>query len=87
MQQCALESLPLLPNEISLGEHGLTLAGYASVDIPSAVGMAFFVNGMLFNDVQYPISDPRDAFVLSDRLHGGLPTVATTGRTIAPVLR
>ncbi len=58
MQQCAIESLPLLPNEISLTERGLSLAGYASVAIPSATGTAFFVNGLRFDTVEHPVSDP-----------------------------
>ncbi len=58
MQQTALRSLPLLPNTIRLDEAGLHMAGYAGTEGRSAPRMAFFVNGMPMDDVEFPIHDP-----------------------------
>ena len=58
MQSAALRHLPFLPGEIGVDEKGIWLEGYSGAPNGLTECMAFFVNGLRIDDVEYPILDP-----------------------------
>lgn len=59
MQSAALRHLPFLPGEIAWEEDCIRLEGYAGAADGLTANMAFFVNGMRFDRVNFPVLDPE----------------------------
>ncbi len=63
MQSAALRYLPFLPGEIVWEEDCVRMEGYAGAPDGLTANMAFFINGLRINRVNYPVLDPE----LADR--------------------
>ncbi len=59
MQRAALYHLPFLPGEIVWEDDCIRIEGYAGAPDGLTANMAFFINGLRFDKVRYPIADPE----------------------------
>jgi len=59
LQGAALRHLPFLPGKIGVSETGIHLEGYAGAPEGLTGNMAFFINGLRIDGVEYPVSDPE----------------------------
>lgn len=59
MQSAAQRNLPFLPGEIVREDNGIRMEGHAGAAEGLTANMAFFINGLRFDRVDYPVLDPE----------------------------